>query len=180
MPKILPFFKPFVCFLRLNNKNQAMKNIFRLVALLILVWGSHQNTFAQFGLEDFGMPKSDFPTPPNSETATAIVNVNLDYMMLNVGDNLVHTDEATGIKLIANRQVQTRNYTLRAFDPETKKDVEIAVERSRENPQCVFVVIGGDWINVLCSQNYRYVKEHVNKAPNTLPIPTPSEKATGK
>ena len=162
---------------------------FLLVFALAIV-ASNSILLAQpVGLEEYGAPKSEFPTPPNSDIATAIVSVNLDYMGLNVGDNLVHTDKATGLKIIANREINTRNYTLRAYDPVGKTDFPMEIQKSGENPNCIFALVGSDWVNVLCSTQYKYVKEHVKKpdpkatvapAATTAPQPAAEEPKKGK
>lgn len=118
------------------------------------------NVFAQdgFNLEDFGMPESDFPTPPNSDGATAIVNFNLDYMDLNDGSNILHIDEASSAKLYAYYYKKENSYTLIVLTKEGK-DVPLRVTGSEENPGCVFARIGRDWINVLCSDYMSYTEK---------------------
>ena len=150
---------------------KTLKFFFLLAATFVV---GASNILAQpMGLEEYGAPKSEFPTPPNSDIATAIVSINLDYMTLNVGDNLLHTDTPTSIKIIANRELNTRNYTLRAYDPIDKRDFPMEIQKSGENPNCVFALVGSDWVNVICSSQYKYVKEHVKKpAPTAAPATT--------
>lgn len=143
---------------------------------LVLLAGS--SAYAQpTGLEDYGAPKSNFPTPPNTDVATAIVSVDLDYMGLNVGDNVVHTDIATKLQIVANRELNSRNYTLRLWDPLEKKEYPMEIQKSGENPNCVFALVGSDWVNVICSTQYRYVKEHIKKPTAATPTTTPAKGA---
>lgn len=162
---------------------------FLFVFAMAIIAGGSVVLAQPVGLEEYGVPKSEFPTPPNSDIATAIVSVNLDYMGLNLGDNLIHVDKATGLKIIANREMNTRDYTLRAYDPVSKTDFPMEIQKSGENPNCIFALVGSDWVNVLCSTQYKYVKEHVKKpdpkaavAPTaaTAPEPVVEEPKKGK
>lgn len=110
---------------------------------------------ADFNLDEFGMPESNFPTPPNTDGATAIVNFNLDYMDLNDGSNIIHIDEASSAKLYAFYYKKEDTYTL-IVQTKEGKDIPLRVTPSEENPGCVFASIGRDWINVLCSDYMTY------------------------
>ena len=134
-----------------------LKSFFLTFALGIFVFS---NAFAQdgFNLEDFGMPESNFPTPPNTDGATAIVNYNLDYMDLNDGSNIIHIDDASSAKLLAFYYKKDDTYTLIAQTKEGK-DIPVRITPSEENPGCVFAHIGRDWINVICSDYMSYTEK---------------------
>jgi len=107
----------------------------------------------------FGMPISEFPLPPNQETATALVNYQLDNMGLNAGKNDIHYDEATGVKMYAYYNPHCQKYTLYAAFKETGKEIPVKVEPFLEHPGCIYATIGDDWVNVLCSDKFRYAEE---------------------
>ena len=111
--------------------------------------------------EEFGMPESTFPTPPSQETASAIINFNVDYMGLHPGRNLIHVDRATQIKLYATYNNYTRTYFVTA-DDKKGNSVPVEVETAQDRPNCVFASIGGDWINVLCSDRFKYAEDPKN------------------
>ncbi|QQS30026.1 MAG: hypothetical protein IPM47_03475 [Sphingobacteriales bacterium] len=123
-----------------------------LIALLGLMPGLVKG---QEELGDYGIPVEAFPTAPNESEATAVINFNFDYMGLNPGPNFLHLDEATKIKLFAFYSPYIRKYALYALDEE-KKDVEIKVIPSKDNKNCVFAYIGGDWVNVIISERFTY------------------------
>ena len=62
---------------------------------------------------------------------------------------------------------------MRAYDPIDKRDFPMEIQKSGENPNCIFALIGSDWVNVICSSQYKYVKEHVKK-----PAPTAASATT--
>lgn len=151
-----------------------LKSLFLTLLLGIFSAGF---AFAQdgFNLEDFGMPESNFPAPPNSDGATAIVNYNLDYMDLNDGSNIIHIDDASGAKLYAYYYKKDNSYTL-IVQTKEGKDVPLRVTGSEENPGCVFARIGRDWINVLCSDYLSYTE----KRPEIKKDPKKDEKKETK
>jgi len=145
-------------------------NVLRLFVLTLLIGCSFTNiALAQNGdgMGDFDMKVEDsnFPTPPNADFATATTNYQLDFFGLNAGQNLLHKDEASGIKLYANYNPYTRKYNLVA---KTRKgeDVEVKVERSKEDPTCIYATVPPDWVNVLCSTRYTYSKNIKSKNSN--------------
>lgn len=130
-------------------------NVFKKIIFVIaFVAAPLVFVFAQDNL-DYGIPQNTFPEPPNRESATAVVNIDLDQYGLNGGDNELHIDEATQVKFIAHYNKETRRYLLKAFTPE-QKEVKVKVLPCDINPSCVFAQIGPDWINVLCSKKYIY------------------------
>ncbi len=139
-----------------------MKLIRFALAILTLIWVQTSNdVFAQqpdgFDPSEFGF-ESAFPTPPNSDNASAIVNINLDYADLNAGKNLLHYDEAAQVKLFVYYIPSDEIYSLTA-QTQKGKDLKIRVSNSEEDPNCIFARIGPDWINVICSEKMRYVAE---------------------
>lgn len=117
-------------------------------------------TYAQDEAETFGMPVSEFPTPPLSESATAIVNYKLDYMDLNPGFNLIHIDQATGVKLLAYVKAKAAIYSLKALAPDSTS-IPIRVEKSDDG--CIFAIIGPDWVNTICSDHFTYDEDAEKK-----------------
>ncbi len=105
---------------------------------------------------EFGMPISDFPIPPGNESATALVNFKLDAMDLNTGNNLIHHDEASDVKLFAYLNPHIEQYTLTAERRDDGRKVNVYVELADAEPTCIFASIGADWINVICSEKYTY------------------------
>lgn len=98
---------------------------------------------------------SEFPTPPGKDAATAVVNFNIDAMGLNTGENEIHYDEATNVKLFAYYNPMVKKYTLYA-KVDGEREIPVEVEIAEDNPTCIFAYIGPDWINVLCSERYIY------------------------
>lgn len=145
-------------------------NVLRLFVLTLLIGCSFTNiALAQNvdGMGDFDMKVEDsnFPTPPNADFATAVVNYQLDYMGLKAGKNLLHTDKASGIKLFANYNPYTRKYNLVAKTVKGE-EVEVTVEKSKEDPTCIYATVPPDWVNVLCSTRYTYSKNIKSKNKN--------------
>ncbi|MEZ4888084.1 MAG: hypothetical protein R3E32_25375 [Chitinophagales bacterium] len=146
-------------------------NILRLFLFTLLIGcGLSSVVFAQdakgsMGDFDMKVEDSSFPTPPNADYATAVVNYQLDYMGLKAGKNLLHTDQASGIKLFANYNPYTHKYNLVA---QTRKgeDVAVKVEKSKEDPTCIFATVPPDWVNVLCSTRYTYSEDIKSKNSN--------------
>lgn len=131
------------------------------LALFISVFSMQLSTAqSDFGLEEYGMPTSNFPTPPNAEIASSVVNFNLDYAGLNPGRNLLHIDNATEIKLFVFR-VNT-DYYLYAED-KAGKYVDVVIEKAKENRGCLFATIDRTWVNVLCSDQLRYTTKMKDK-----------------
>ncbi len=141
-----------------------MKGLLNIALLFALSLGlTSAYSFAQTdpaiedGLEDF-IPKSNFPEPANREAATAVVNIDMDVMGLNPGDNELHMDEATEVKLNAYYNSRSRQYCIEAFTSD-KRPVPLDIVRSDENTACYFVTVGPDWINVICSEQYDYSED---------------------
>lgn len=133
-------------------------DILKVAFGIILFFCVANTSQAQPGLnlKEYGL-ESTFPQPPNSEKATAVVNYNLDFMDFNPGENLIHYDEATQIKLYAFYVRETKSYSLKAVDAKNKKkEFPVRVTPSDEQPTCVFANIGPDWVNVLCSEHMKY------------------------
>ena len=132
-----------------------MKIVKPAFLLVVLVLGSlFCNTKAQ-DLSDYGIPTDMFPTAPSQEEATAVVNFNLDYMGLNPGGNLLHTDLATKIKLYAFYSPIIKKYALYAVNEENK-EVPIEVIPSQDRNDCIFAYIGKDWVHIIVSQRFGY------------------------
>lgn len=131
-------------------------NSFKLAITLFvaLLAGTGSFAYAQ-DLSDYGIPVDMFPTAPNQEEATAVINFNLDFMGLNPGGNLLHTDEATKVKLYAFYSPFIRKYALYAVD-EQNKEVPVDVVPSQERKDCIFAYINQDWVNIIVSQRYGY------------------------
>lgn len=105
-------------------------------------------------MDDFGMNMGEFPEPAGRDAASLVINLNLDAFGLNAGNNLVHTDRATKTKLLVYLNPYTKSYTISAKSA-NGDIIPIRFENS-DKPGCVFATIGGDWINVLCSDKYHH------------------------
>ncbi len=105
---------------------------------------------------DYGIPIDEFPTPPNNETATAVVNYKLDYMDLNAGKNFLHWDEAAKVKLYAYLNPHAEKYSLMAIDDLSGKSIPVIIEIAEENPHCIFAYVGPDWVNTICSEKFEF------------------------
>ncbi|MGB0839350.1 MAG: hypothetical protein ACPGXL_04375 [Chitinophagales bacterium] len=111
---------------------------------------------------DYGIPISEFPTPPNQETANVIINYKLDHMGLNPGMNEIHLDEISGVKLFAYVKPNTRDYTILAKDKD-KQEIPLTL-RASENPSCIFAIVGKGWVNVLCSDLFLFEETAYDEA----------------
>ncbi|OWY22069.1 hypothetical protein C7N43_09305 [Sphingobacteriales bacterium UPWRP_1] len=126
----------------------------KLLSFLLLLGGASAFVNAQ-DLSDYGIPTDLFPAAPSQEEATAVVNFNLDLMGLNPGANLLHTDEASKVKLYAFYSPFIKKYALYAVT-EDNKDVPIEIIPSQDRNDCIFAYIGKDWVNVVLSQRFTY------------------------
>jgi len=138
-----------------------MKSLKALFAIIMVLSISAGIAVAQPGLEAYGIPKSDFPTPANKENASSIVNYNLDYMGMLSGKHLVHVDRQSGIRMYARVNRSTGKYTLFARSREGQ-EVPVRVDVAAENRNCLFAKVGS-WINVLCSKELTYVPYDAEK-----------------
>ncbi len=138
-----------------------MKILKALCAVMMVLTISAGIAIAQPGLEAYGIPKSDFPTPANKENASSIVNYNLDYMGMLSGKHLVHVDRRSGIRLYARVNRNTNKYTLFARSKKGQ-EVPVQVDIAAENRNCLFAKVGS-WVNVLCSKELRYVPYNAEK-----------------
>ena len=132
-----------------------------LAIALFLCVGTAMAQPRGFDMQAYGMPKSEFPAPPNREASALVVNYNLDYLGLRPGKNLIHHDPDTGSKMFARVSYKKGMYTLYA---RTKRGEElpIKVSKSAENRSCVFARVGS-WTNVLCSKDFKYVPYDAKK-----------------
>ena len=142
-------------------------NVLRLFVLTLLIGcGLNSAVFAQghgdMGDFDMKVEDSNFPTPPNADFATAVVNYQLDYMGLKAGKNLLHIDRASGIKLFAHYNNYTRKFNLTA-QTRSGEEIEVKVERSKEDPNCIYATVPPDWINVICTTRYTYSEDIKSK-----------------
>lgn len=112
-----------------------------------------ERTFDDMGFA--GMPEGEFPAAPYQELALTAVNLNMDYVGLNSGQNELHIDQQTGITLWARANTAQYYYYLFATDKQGK-EVPITTEISKEKRGCLFVVVDKMWVNTLCSQKFKY------------------------
>lgn len=142
-------------------------NVFKLFALMMLFSTGIALAQDKGAMGDFDMKVADsnFPTPPNADFATAVVNYQLDYIGLKAGRNLLHTDRVSGIKLFANYNNYTRKFNLIAKDDQNE-EVPVVVNRSKDDPNCIFATVLNDWVNVIVSTRYTYSEDIKSKNSN--------------
>lgn len=157
---------------------QFVKTLFLLSIILTYV-ASPQLAAQDFeDVDEYGIPKNRFPTAPGQESATAVINFNLDAMGLNVGKNHLHTDEASQISLSTFYNPYTKRYHFEAKYPDGEV-ADIQVVKSDEKRGCLFVWVGPrqDWVNIICSDTYLYDWKGANQKKSTpVPIPTSTKK----
>ncbi len=138
-----------------------MKRQLKALLLIGVLAMISQASIAQEKLEAYGVPLNSFPTPPFLESATAIINYNLDYMELNPGPNILHHDNRRDIKLYMFFREKQQIYSLRAVQGDTVV-LPMRIQQSEDTDGCLFALIGDDWVNTICSDHFRYdAKAHI-------------------
>ncbi len=138
-----------------------MKRQLKALLLIGILAMTAQISVAQEPLEAYGVPLNSFPTPPYLESATAVINYNLDFMELNAGPNILHHDPQRNVKFYMFFREKQRIYSLRAVYADTVV-LPLKIQQSEDTPGCLFALIGDDWVNTICSDNFRYdAKAHI-------------------